>query len=89
MRYADLSSEVPRQAVKMLDGLGSSAAPVSNAGRQVSDKGPYWILNYSELLWRRRESNPGPEVLCSCHYVRVRRFGFRREVGPPAGRPCA
>jgi len=38
-------------------------------------------------LWRRRESNPGPEVLCSCHYVRVRRFGFHCWVGPPAGRP--
>jgi integrase len=39
--------------------------------------------------WRRRESNPGPEALRSSHYVRVRRFGFRRRGSPPAGRPDA
>ena len=42
-----------------------------------------------DVRWRRRESNPGPEALCSSFYVRIRRFGFRREVGPPAGRPRA
>jgi integrase len=31
-----------------------------------------------DARWRRRESNPGPEALYSQHYVRVRRFGFRR-----------
>lgn len=41
MRYAHLSPDVPRQAVKLLDGLGSDAAPVLNAGRQVGDKGRF------------------------------------------------
>jgi hypothetical protein len=41
MRYAHLSPDVPRHAVKMLDGLGSSAAPLPNAGRQVGDKGRF------------------------------------------------
>jgi hypothetical protein len=38
MRYAHLSPDVPRQAVKLLDNIGSSAAkspPI--AGRQVGD----------------------------------------------------
>ena len=39
MRYAHL--DVPRHAVKLLDGLGSSAAPAPNAGRQVVDKGRF------------------------------------------------
>ena len=37
MRYAHLSPDVPRQAVKLLDGLGSSTAPAPKAGRQVGD----------------------------------------------------
>ena len=41
MRYAHLSPDVPRHAVKLLDGLGSSAAPAPNAGRQVGDKGRF------------------------------------------------
>ena len=53
----------------------------------TSDANPKGIRDLS--LWRRRESNPGPKVLCLCHYVRVRRFGFRRRGGPPAGRPNA
>jgi hypothetical protein len=32
MRYAHLSPDVPRQAVKLLDGLGSSAEPWRQAG---------------------------------------------------------
>jgi integrase len=39
--------------------------------------------------WRRRESNPGPEELCLCPYVRVRRFSFRHRVGPSARHPGA
>ncbi len=39
MRYAHLSPDVPRHAVKLLDGLGSSAAP--DCGRQVGDKGRF------------------------------------------------
>jgi len=38
MRYAHLSPDVPRQAVKLLDNIGSNAAkwpPI--AGRQVGD----------------------------------------------------
>ena|SRR5438105_154853 len=45
-------------------------------------------LNISQK-WRRRESNPGPEELRSCRYVRIRRFGFRRRLCPPARRPDA
>jgi hypothetical protein len=41
MRYAHLSPDVPRHAVKLLDGLGSSAAPVPNTGRRVGDKGRF------------------------------------------------
>jgi len=41
MRYAHLSPDVPRHAVKLLDGLGSSAAPAPTAGRQVGDKGRF------------------------------------------------
>jgi hypothetical protein len=41
MRYAHLSPDVPRHAVKLLDGLGSSAAPAPNAGQQVGDKGRF------------------------------------------------
>jgi site-specific recombinase XerD len=41
MRCAHLSPAVPRHAVKLLDGLGSSAAPAPNAGRQVGDKGRF------------------------------------------------
>jgi integrase len=36
MRYAHLSPDVPRQAVKLLDGLGSAAG--GSLGRQVGDK---------------------------------------------------
>ena len=32
MRYAHLSPDVPRQAVKLLDGLGSSVEPWRQAG---------------------------------------------------------
>jgi len=39
MRYSHLSPDGPRHAVKLLGGLGSSAAPAPNAGRQVGDKG--------------------------------------------------
>jgi len=52
MRYAHLSPDVPRQAVKLLDGLGNSAAPAPNAGRQ----GPFWYLTTYNFRWRRRES---------------------------------
>jgi hypothetical protein len=41
MRYAHLSPDVPRHAVKLIDGLGSSVAPAPNAGRQVGDKGRF------------------------------------------------
>ena len=38
MRYAHLSPDVPRQAVKLLDNIGSSTAKSSpTAGRQVGE----------------------------------------------------
>ena len=37
MRYAHLSPDVPRQAVKLLDGIGSAATPAAAAGRQLGD----------------------------------------------------
>ena len=37
MRYAHLSPDVPRQAVKLLDGIGSSAARPPISGRQLGD----------------------------------------------------
>jgi hypothetical protein len=48
MRYAHLSPDVPRHAVTLLDGLGSSAAPAPNAGRQVATRAGL-VLNYLEL----------------------------------------
>ena len=41
MRYAHLSPDGPRHAVKLLGGLGSSAAPAPNAGQQVGEKGRF------------------------------------------------
>jgi site-specific recombinase XerC len=37
MRYAHLSPDVPRQAVKLLDGIGRAAKQVTAAGRQLGD----------------------------------------------------
>jgi hypothetical protein len=42
-----------------------------------------------DTRWRRRESNPGPGVLDSCSYVRVRRFGFRPWGWPTGGASLA
>jgi len=59
MRYAHLSPDVPRHAVKLLDGLGSSAARAPNAGQQVGDKGRWYFPTWN-FRWKRRESNlPG------------------------------
>ena len=41
MRYAHLSPDVPRHAVKLLDGLGSSAAPAPKLGDRLGDKGRF------------------------------------------------
>jgi len=38
-----------------------------------------------EKRWRRRESNPGPKVLQSGPYVRLRRIWSRARPCPPAG----
>jgi hypothetical protein len=37
MRYAHLSPDVPRHAVKLLDGLGGTAARSPVSGRQPGD----------------------------------------------------
>jgi hypothetical protein len=48
MRYAHLSPDVPRHAVKLLDGLGSSAAPAPTLGDRWATRAVLG-LNYLEL----------------------------------------
>jgi integrase len=69
--------ETPPHNPAISGGLATSFA--------TSDTNPKGIRDL--VSWRRRESNPGPEVLRSCRYVRIRRFGFRGRLCPPARRP--
>ncbi len=61
-------AKVPRTAQPALVTAGHVLQPACNAPDKRRDRGFPAVP-----WWRRRESNPGPETPCSCHYVCSRR----------------
>lgn len=69
MRYAHLSPEVMRDAVKVLD-LPADSKVGAHEGHKAAFAAPETTRTAPELrsgleVWRRRESNPGPKAICS------------------------